>query len=107
MILTKEEFELCTVWEPTLQRAQRGNMYTLGRQGVKQLMAIYSRVTGKPSPRADHCGSCELRVQKAVGGWYFKDKAEKEAIEAERKARRAAKRKAAQEAKKAAENANK
>ena len=78
MILTEREYALCEGCDETLRRAQHGNMLTLGRKRVEELMAIFARVTGQPAPRADRCGSCELRVQKAVGQWYLADKAEKE-----------------------------
>lgn len=79
MILTKEEFAVCSQWEDRFRHAQAGVMYTLGRVNVQTLMGIFARVTGKPAPKADRCGSCELRMQKQVGKWYFEDKAALEA----------------------------
>ena len=78
MYLSEEDFKTCQGWEDRLARAQHGNMLTLGRKGVLLLMEIYARTSGKPAPHADRCGSCELRVQKQVGQWYFADKKERE-----------------------------
>ena len=78
MILTLEEFAVCAQYESKLKSAQRNVMHTLGRAGVQALKTIYTRVTNRPAPKADSCGSCELRLQKQIGAWYFADKADYE-----------------------------
>lgn len=106
MILTREEFDQCSQWEQKFRNAQAGVLHTLGRAGVEAIKTIYTRVTGRPAPRADSCGSCELRLQKQLAMWYFSDKGDYERRK-EGKAVKAAGEVAKKAARKSASNANK
>lgn len=76
MYFTKEEFEYISKFEDNLRRAINSN-YCLpfGNSAIDELLKIYKKI--EPNYNlCKHCSSSILKFAKALGKFYFLDKAE-------------------------------
>lgn len=82
MKLTNEEFKAVAVYEQQLQIAVRSRyLRNVGRSGLRVLVPIYERVTGKKQMVHDNCAACIFDFILRIAAIYFADKEERQNAE--------------------------
>lgn len=87
MTYNDEQFQELAEFEESYLTAQKGYARPLRRGAIERIAEIHREATGSRIKGRGNCSACALRVLRLVGTYYFADKEERAALEAQKAAK--------------------
>lgn len=87
MTYTDEQFTELSEFEEGFTTAAKGYARQQRRGAIERIAEIHREATGSRIKGRGNCSACALRVLRLVGTYYFADKEERAALEAQKAAK--------------------